>query len=459
MHTQPLLEQARQARRAGALSAAEACYREYLRHRSGDDEVLQELAGVLFGMQRIGEAEATIEQALALRPGAADLLFNRAMIRRALDRNEQALADLDAVLVEVPWQAEARLHRGVLRSDLGRLQDALEDFAHLQREQPQRLEGHFNAGLALTRLDRHEEAIANLERARALAPRSVPVLRGLGNALREGGRAQQGLAVLRECVALGPDDAASHGDLGMCQLAAGQPDEAVRSFRRALALDPRDQTALAGLYLASNEAGALEQARALLDPALIGHGHLSPQDPEGLRAAVLAHPQLRWEPTGKTTRKGEQTAFLDLSPGSPFADHGAQVAQAVSRRIQALVDDPALSTHPWMKGRLSRWRLRMWATVLKEGGHQAPHIHPSGWMSGVFYLDDGDADPEAGQGGTIVFGRGPDELALAAPPLEFRHQPATGELLLFPSYFHHHTLPFAGRGVRISLAFDVVPRG
>lgn len=459
MHTQPLLEQARQARRAGALSAAEACYREYLRHRCEDDEVLQELAGVLFDMQRVGEAEATIEQALALRPDAPDLLFNRAMVRRALDRPELALADLDAVVAAVPWQGAARLHRGVLRSDLGRLQEALEDFEHLQREEPQRLEGHFNAGLALTRLDRHGEAIASLQRARAIAPRSVPVLRGLGNALREGGRAAEGLEVLRECVALDANDAASLGDLGMCQLAAGQPGESVQSFQRALALDPRDQTALAGWYLASNDAGASEQARLLFDPALIGHGQLVPEDPDALRAAVLDHPQLRWEPTGKTTRKGEQTAFLDLSPGSPFAGHGAQVAKAVAQRIQALLDDPTLSTHPWMKGRLSRWRLRMWATVLREGGHQAPHIHPSGWMSGVFYLDDGDADPQAGQGGTIVFGRGPDELALQAPPLEWSHQPATGELLLFPSYFHHHTLPFAGRGVRISLAFDVVPRG
>lgn len=459
MLTQPLLEQARQARRAGALSAAEACYREYLRQRSTDDEVLQELAGVLFALRRVAEAEATIEQALAVRPGAADLLFNRAMIRRALDRPEQALADLDAVVAEVPWQGTARLHRGVLRSDLGRLQEALEDFTHLQREEPQRLEGHFNAGLAQTRLGRHEQAILDLQRARSLAPRSAPVLRGLGNALREGGRAREGLPVLAECVALDPNDAASHGDYGMCQLAAGQPREALRSFQRALALDPRDQTALAGLYLASNEAGDLAQAKSLLDPDLIGRGLLSPNDPDALRAAVLQHPQLRWEPTGKTTRQGEQTAFLDLSPGSAFAGHGAQVAQAVSQRITSLVQDPALSAHPWMKGRLTRWRLRMWATVLREDGHQAPHIHPSGWMSGVFYLDDGDADPAAGQGGTIVFGRGPDELSLKAAPLEFAHQPATGELLLFPSYFHHHTVPFRGSGVRISLAFDVVPRG
>ncbi|MHA1599304.1 MAG: putative 2OG-Fe(II) oxygenase [Alphaproteobacteria bacterium] len=28
---------------------------------------------------------------------------------------------------------------------------------------------------------------------------------------------------------------------------------------------------------------------------------------------------------------------------------------------------------------------------------------------------------------------------------------------MFPSYFYHHTIPFAGSGRRISIAFDVLP--
>jgi hypothetical protein len=34
-------------------------------------------------------------------------------------------------------------------------------------------------------------------------------------------------------------------------------------------------------------------------------------------------------------------------------------------------------------------------------------------------------------------------------------RPEEGLMLLFPSYMYHRTIPFAGDGTRISIAFDV----
>ena len=63
----------------------------------------------------------------------------------------------------------------------------------------------------------------------------------------------------------------------------------------------------------------------------------------------------------------------------------------------------------------------MWATVLDQGGHQAPHVHPTGWLSGVYYA----AVPEPAPGsppdaGWIEFGRAPDELGLRRDPRYMR---------------------------------------
>jgi hypothetical protein len=33
--------------------------------------------------------------------------------------------------------------------------------------------------------------------------------------------------------------------------------------------------------------------------------------------------------------------------------------------------------------------------------------------------------------------------------------PKVGQLILFPSYFYHATIPFTGSGRRVSIAFDV----
>ena len=63
------------------------------------------------------------------------------------------------------------------------------------------------------------------------------------------------------------------------------------------------------------------------------------------------------------------------------------------------------------------------------------------------------ADPDAG---AIEFGGHDLGEALALPGPTRRLQPDPGTLVLFPAYFYHRTIPFAGAGRRISIAFDVL---
>lgn len=448
------LTQARHAWRSGALAAAQDLYRRHLASQPQDLAACQELAGVLFAQQRFHDAERVLDEALALADMPA-LRFNRALVRQQLGKGGQVLEDLEAVLAQEPGHLPARLHRGSIRFHQGNPGGALEDFQQVAEQAPDQVEGHFNSALSQLRLSRFDEALANLERALSIAPEHPAILRAKANALRMAGRPGDSLPFIRKSLDLDGRSAISHADHGLCLLAAGQAGESVSAFRRSLELDARDQTAIAGMYLAYNELDNGPVVNYLFNIAFTQHLRLELDDPEGLRAAVLSHPELKWEPSGKTTRQGEQTAFLDLSPGSPFAPFGDTVKTLISRRLAELTGPDADADHPWLRGLMDRWHLNMWATVLHEGGHQAPHIHPAGWMSGVFYLDDGGAGEE--DGGAILFGKGPDELQLKVPFNESRHQPQTGDLLLFPSYFYHRTVPFKGPGTRISLAFDMVP--
>jgi hypothetical protein len=246
---------------------------------------------------------------------------------------------------------------------------------------------------------------------------------------------------------------------GLCLLRGGQPEAAHQRFTRALGLAPADQTALAGLYLAANELDHRHEVDALMDFAGLLHTTtLTPAPLAGdlpLRQAVESHPGLDWEPAGRSTVRGQQSVMLDLAEGSPFHALGEAVSALVSARMTALAADPALAGHPWFRAAPARWRLQMWATVLHEAGHQTPHIHPAGWMSGVFYLDAG--QPVAAGAGDILFGHPQAEFALSVPPRSARHRPRSGDVLLFPSYFFHHTVPYSGPTTRISLAFDVMP--
>jgi hypothetical protein len=50
---------------------------------------------------------------------------------------------------------------------------------------------------------------------------------------------------------------------------------------------------------------------------------------------------------------------------------------------------------------------------------------------------------------------------VTTPPLdaELSLRPEAGQLVLFPSYFWHGTLPFHSEQPRLTVAFDVVPDG
>ena len=69
------------------------------------------------------------------------------------------------------------------------------------------------------------------------------------------------------------------------------------------------------------------------------------------------------------------------------------------------------------------------------------------------------SDANTGHAGWIEFGRPPDDIHAQHVPETKLFQPEEGKMLLFPSHFYHRTLPLSGDQRRISVAFDVMPKG
>ena len=78
-------------------------------------------------------------------------------------------------------------------------------------------------------------------------------------------------------------------------------------------------------------------------------------------------------------------------------------------------------------------------------------------MSSALYVDLPDEIHGASDhAGHIQFGVPPVETGLALPP-QRTVEPRIGELLLFPSYMWHGTVPFTGTRPRVTVAFDLIP--
>jgi uncharacterized protein (TIGR02466 family) len=146
-------------------------------------------------------------------------------------------------------------------------------------------------------------------------------------------------------------------------------------------------------------------------------------------------------------------------------DHvGGPLSQELLRSIKLTVADyvatrQRFANHPMIAHQPSYIDLVSWAVELRDDGHQTRHIHPSGWISGSYYvavpeIDAGDAEAP----GTIEFGLMPfghDQMRADLPRWSVSPQP--GMLLLFPSYFAHSTRPTGVGDARICIAFDVTP--
>ena len=98
----------------------------------------------------------------------------------------------------------------------------------------------------------------------------------------------------------------------------------------------------------------------------------------------------------------------------------------------------------------------IWSVNLKQSGFHVDHVHPKGWLSSACHIALPGAvanEPE----GWLKFG---EPGIPTSPRLAADHfvRPAPGQLVLFPSYMWHGTVPFSGEEPRLSIAFDVVPK-
>lgn len=97
----------------------------------------------------------------------------------------------------------------------------------------------------------------------------------------------------------------------------------------------------------------------------------------------------------------------------------------------------------------------MWGNINPKGGFNFTHVHPSSWMSGVYYIQLPEGNNE------IVF-----EDPRPARMMDFQrsslikdeyftHYSKVGQLLLFPSWLPHFVSPNTSNENRISISFNV----
>jgi tetratricopeptide (TPR) repeat protein len=406
---------------------------------------------------QLAKGRAMLEAAAAMEPTAVQYLADLGQVQLMTGQEPTAIKTYQRCLEIDTGFVPARLNLGILLLRADRIEEAGDCFQRVVDSSPEMIEAQSGLGLIRQRQNRLAEAVETFEKASELAPRDAEICANLAGVLHEAGESERAIACFRKAIELAPERASLHTQLGEILHELQGAQAALPHYDEALRLSPGDSRTLAvkGSALAAlgrrNEAARIFDHDALIAISRIttapGYSDMAEFN-RALADHAIRHPTLLAEPFGKTTRGGGQTAQLLGPTSGPIA-----VLQGLIRSaVEDYFADRTRAQHPYCPRRSAPARLYAWATVLDSGGYQDPHNHPSGVLSGVYYVQ----LPDTGEAGAIEFGRPAPRFSGPIIPELKLIRPQTGLLVLFPSFYWHRTIPFEGGGKRISIAFDLI---
>ena len=159
-----------------------------------------------------------------------------------------------------------------------------------------------------------------------------------------------------------------------------------------------------------------------------------------------------WEPSSQTTRKGFQTT------GNLFEKDKFEIKSLIKIIKKTIIlykkrfsNSKDLIIKKWP----SKSNLNAWYVKLIQQGYQNSHIHPDGWISGVFYLKVPKFINK--QDGSIKLTIDGYDYPVNKRLPSLVHSPKDFDLILFPSSLFHRTIPFRLKETRHVIAFDLIP--
>ena len=402
------------------------------------------------------DAVTLFERALQLEPSSGTALLGYVAAKLAAGRGLEAEAQLDLVVGRSPLWIDGHVQLAQLRSMLGK----------------------------------RDQASASIERALAFQPTEETLWLALLNLTLS----QANFAALDEVVARARHSGLPQSSLLSFEAVAAaeqmQSDRAERLFE-AMGSELRDSIPVWHVRQLLR-VGCVGEAIGLIERELKG-----PQSaqfwPYASIAWRLAHdPRSEWlEADGQLVsifdltdrlppldRLADVLRSLHIAPGEyldqsvrggtqtdgPLLSHIEPEIQALRAAIVGAVDEfraqlpPADSKHPLLRERRDR-RVRFsgsWSVRLQGAGYHTNHVHPHGWISSALYVALPErTDNDAPHAGWLKLGEPPSGLGVDLPATRLI-EPKPGQLVLFPSWMWHGTVPFS-EGERLTVAFDVRP--
>lgn len=469
---------------AGELNQAGACFHQSNFHRAEDilSSILREDPENTDALNMLGSVFATqgsYDKAIHFLGRAAQMSPHDSRLHFNLGRCHQMKQDIPsarqafeaAVSTDADnlpaWTMLNRIYQTADESI-----ECIEACNHILRlvdrnaeESPIRIDAYIGIGTSELKRKNFHEAIIALDAADQENPGDARVYSRLGDVYR--GQDNNGLAVENylKAAELRPDSIIDRMNAGIACLRDGNHAQAQDLLQKCLSSEPGNRRVLSvyGPLLWEmvrdsdyHQLFDYENLIAAIDIDTPLHLYSSLRDfHRKLIQGIRDHPSLTGDRVSKATTGGFQTGNIFANPAPEVRDLGKMINARISSYISDPQHCPGTPGTEWA----AAWNLIGWGVILSSQGYQTAHNHPSGMVSGVYYLqvpaevnDDGEFP------GCIEFGPPNDMYNTKREPPRHRVLAQDGRMCLFPSHYWHRTIPFESSEERICIAFDAIPR-
>jgi len=436
----------------GKFGKAKDLYQAILRIVPTHSDAHNNLGICLQKMNKLNEAVTSFKQAILLRPNFPMAYNNLGVTLKIQSKLDEAKDVYKKAIEMKPDFALAYNNLGDIYEKLEKLDEAEDCYKKAIELKQNFPEVYYNLGNMLTKLNRLDEAKLSYDKAIELKPNYKIVLLNRGQILFDKGEHELSLKDFDNC---NTPDSRSRSLVSLYAL--GRIDEIYNRINTLSELDEDNIRIAAFSSFIAYKNNINTKHNFCKNPInFINISNISNhiKDHNSFISQVIKELQnieTKWEPLGKTTIKGFQSkSTLFESPTENIKKLKSIIINKIEFYKSIFKDENCSYIKKWP----INIKLACWHVILKQQGHQNPHIHPGGWLSGVFYLK---VTPDLGlKEGAIEFCLNGEHYRDINSP-KIIHQPKSGDIVLFPSSLHHRTIPFKTDTDRISIAFDLIP--
>ena len=405
------------------------------------------------GLKRLDAAIKAFEQAIELKPTHAQAFFNIGTALQLKDNPDDAVKAYERALTIKPDYADAYFQMGNALKSQGKLDKAIGTYKKAVNIKPDFADAYYRIGELLYERGNPKDALENFKKVVSIDRDNLLANSFIGGILKSQNDYEMAINFY--------DKAGDNFSLGQaiecCYLS-----EDYGSFNKRMETyanrTPNDIRVAALSAFASNQLQQEDIYPFCHDPLkYIHYGSIKkhmPDHDEFSKNLIeeMNYQKAEWEPKDNTTHGGFQTASTIFdNPSGRLLD----LKEIVIKELHSYYETYKNLNQNIIKNWPNETNLAAWYVRLKQGGHQASHIHASGWISGVIYLKTipNPIDNE----GAIKFGLHGYGLPIINKNYPTKiYQPKNGDLILFPSSLFHETIPVRQEIERCVIAFDLL---